>query len=127
MANAFDAALRGVPVLVYGDGSTVRDYVFIDDIVPVVQRSVEDPSFADLVNVGTGVGTRLDELLACVREVTGLELPEDRRSVRTHDIPQIILDTSRLRAAMPAYDPRPLRDGLALTWQALLDEHDRAP
>jgi UDP-glucose 4-epimerase len=127
VANAFDAALRGVPVLVYGDGSTVRDYVFIDDIVPVVQRSVEDPSFADLVNVGPGVGTRLDELLGCVREVTGLELPEDRRSVRTHDIPQIILDTGRLRAAMPAYDPRPLCDGLALTWQALLDEHDRAP
>ena len=118
VAPALDCALRGAAIPIYGDGSTVRDYVFVDDVVSVVQRAVDDPSFPNLVNVGTGIGTRLDELLALVREVTGLELAEVRPASRSHDISQIVLDIRRLQTAMPSYHPRSLRDGLAATWRA---------
>jgi len=121
VANSFDAARRGAPLPIYGDGSTVRDYVFVDDVVSVVECAVDDPSFPCLVNVGTGIGTRLDELLSLVREVTGLELTEDRRATRPHDIPRVVLDIARLRAAMPSYQPRSLREGLTTTWRELGD------
>ncbi len=119
IATAFDCALRGTPMPVFGDVSMVRDYVYVDDVVDVVLASINDPAFPSLVNVGTGIGTRLDALLDLIRDVTGVELIEDRRAARGHDIHQVVLDITRLRQAMPAYHPRLLPEGLQRTWDTL--------
>lgn len=120
VATALDSALRKVPMPFFGDGSAIRDYVFVDDIVSVALATVADPTFPTVVNVATGHGTRLDELVDLVSEVTGVYLTIDRSTVRAHDIGRVVLDITRLRAAMPSYEPRTLREGLTVTWEAKL-------
>jgi UDP-glucose 4-epimerase len=120
VATALDSALRKVPMPFFGDGSAVRDYVFVDDIVSVALATVADPSFPSVVNVASGRGTRLDELVDLVSEVTGVHLTIDKTTVRAHDIGRVVLDITRLRAAMPSYEPRTLREGLTVTWEAKL-------
>ena len=119
VATAMDCARRGTPLPVYGDGSTTRDYVFVDDVVSVVAETIKNSEFPSVVNVGTGLGTRLDTLISLIHEVTGVDLQEHRRPSRDHDIKQVVLGIDRLRAAMPGYRPRSVREGLTITWEAL--------
>ena len=102
VAPALDCTLRGATIPIYGDGSTVRDYVFVDDVVSVVQRAVDDPSFPNLVNVGTGSHPSRRAVGAGPRG-DRLELAEVRPASRSHDISQIVLDIRRLQTAMPSY------------------------
>jgi UDP-glucose 4-epimerase len=119
VATALHCAQSRQPLTVFGDGSTVRDYVFVGDVASVVAKTIEDLAFPTTVNVGTGTGTRLDALVALIREVSGVDLVEDTRSTRGHDVQRVVLDTARLRAAMPEYRPRTLREGLTITWESL--------
>jgi UDP-glucose 4-epimerase len=119
VATALHCAQHRQPLTVFGDGSTVRDYVFVGDVASVVAKTIDDLEFPGTVNVGTGTGTRLDELVALIREVSGVDLVEDVHSTRGHDVKQVVLDTARLRAAMPEYRPRTLREGLTITWESL--------
>ena len=61
--------LRGEQPVIYGDGTQVRDYVFVGDVVDAFIRSMDGP-FAGGVNIGTGIGTSVLELFgACARTV----------------------------------------------------------
>jgi UDP-glucose 4-epimerase len=119
VATALDCARRGTPMPFFGDGSAVRDYVFVNDLVSVALATVVDPDFPAVVNVGTGRGTRLDELVDLVSEVTGVEVTTDKTTVRAHDIGRVVLDITRLREAIPSYAPWTLREGLTVTWEAM--------
>lgn len=46
---------HGQPIKVFGDGSALRDYVFVEDVASVVSRLVADRIEAGTVNVGSGV------------------------------------------------------------------------
>ena len=58
-------AVRGEPLYFYGDGTYVRDYVFIDDVVQAFEKSVEmnTAQYNGPYNIGSGVGTPIKEVL----------------------------------------------------------------
>lgn len=62
--------LAGERCTLYGDGSSTRDYVFVDDVVDAFARAI-DAGDGLLLNVGTGVETPLRRLYDTVAEATG--------------------------------------------------------
>lgn len=69
-------ALDGDPLVVFGDGSQVRDFTYVGDLVRVHNRCIEDPAAAgEVFNVSTGLGTSLADLATIVQEATGAEVP----------------------------------------------------
>lgn len=105
----------GQPLTLFGDGSVVRDYLYVGDLASLVVRLRGMPGGPAILNVGSGVGTSLASLLSSVREVSGQPVAVEIRPARDVDVPRITLDISRIRAFVP-FDPSPLIVGLQRTW-----------
>lgn len=66
-----DRAARGEALEYWGDGSQVRDYLFIDDFVAAVLALLDLPLRDEIVHVATGVGSTLEEVVATVERTVG--------------------------------------------------------
>lgn len=107
----------GLPVEVVGDGSTVRDYVYIDDVATALADLIHRDIEFDTVNLGCGAGHSVAELLEKVATVVGRSPIIQYRPPRRHDVRAIVLDIRKLRSLI-AYSPTTLDDGLRRTWEA---------
>jgi UDP-glucuronate 4-epimerase len=65
-----DRISRGKPIKQFGDGSTSRDYTYIDDIVDGVIRAVDRPYDYEVFNLGKGDGTSLKDFINLVQQYT---------------------------------------------------------
>jgi nucleoside-diphosphate-sugar epimerase len=84
-----DAALTGTPFPLYGDGSHVRDFTYVDDVVEanVLAAQADVPS-GSVVNVAGGSSTTVAELLAVVGEAVGASVPVERLAEQPGDVHQ---------------------------------------
>lgn len=96
-------AMDNQVIKVFGDGSQVRDYVFVDDLAEAfIRAAVSDACMGKVFNVGSGAGVRFKEMAeTIVRAVKGgtvafVPWPEDYINVETGDY---ITDITRIRAA----------------------------
>ena len=111
------AALAGEPIVLHGTGDVARDYVYVEDVADAVVRVVERPDAPRLLNVGSGVPTRLDDLISLLQHVAGPErVAVDRRPARGVDAASTWLDVSLARDAL-AWEPATgLAAGIARMW-----------
>ena len=118
-ASVFLARVHaGMPVTIWGDGSVVRDYIYVTDAVEGI-LAANGQEKTGIYNIGSGVGTSLNDLVAEIREVTGREFEVEYLPGRPFDVPASVLDISRARDDL-GWKPRiPLRQGLQKTWEWL--------
>lgn len=70
--NFLRQALRGGSLVMHGDGSQTRDYVYVDDVVSAMISAATAPNIDDsVINVGRGVETDIKELVRLIMDVTG--------------------------------------------------------
>lgn len=112
----FTAAYAGQSIPVYGDGSTSRDYTYIDDIVNGICSAVDYVSGQSPVyetcNLGNSNPVTLARLLELIHEVSGRTLVIDRKPMQPGDVRSTFADTTRAGQLL-GYEPRvSIRDGL---------------
>lgn len=112
-----ERARDGGSITVYGDGSAVRDYLYIDDLVTACLYALNGP--AGVYNIGAGVGTSLNTLLALIQRVTGRPLTVERRPARPSDVERIVLDIRRAGDCLGWMPEVRLEDGVDRTWKSL--------
>lgn len=112
-----ERARDGERVTVFGDGSAVRDYLFIDDLIAACLAAMPGP--AGIYNVGAGQGTSLSTLLALVEQVTGHPLQVERQPARASDVARIELDISRAGERLGWVPVVSLTEGMRRTWEGL--------
>jgi len=102
--NVLAAALGKRPLEIYGtdyptgDGTAVRDYVHVADIADAHLRALDvklDGGAALAVNLGTGAGRSVREVITAARSVTGRDVPTVERPRRPGDPPQLVAAVSR--------------------------------
>lgn len=113
--------LAGEGVQIWGDGETVRDYIYIDDLIELSLRAVDSGRNA-VFNAGSGSGISLNELCNCIRSVTGSALSVQYQSARAFDVREIVLDVARAREDLGWLPQVGIHDGIRRTWQAMLHE-----
>jgi len=86
---------RGEPIDLYGGGATIRDYVYVGDVARATIALVEAGGPA-VLNVGSGTGTSLVELLRAVEREVGREAQVHQHDPRGFEVHQIVLDTTLL-------------------------------
>ena len=119
---AFTARVaRRQPIEVWGDGSVTRDYVHVEDVARALVMAAERTPQDRLLNVGSGVGTTLNELIDLIREVTGRDAEVRYTSGRAFDVPALVLDTHRIQEQIGWHPQVMLDEGLRRTWQWVLD------
>jgi UDP-glucose 4-epimerase len=84
----------GDRIQIWGDGSIVRDYIFINDLVSLCAKAgLEDA--VGVFNAGSGIGYSLNELLEIVTKITRKKVGVDYLPGRAFDVKRITLDISR--------------------------------
>ena len=108
------AITDGTPIPFYGDGSTRRDYTYVDDIVDGVIAALERCSGYHIYNLGESATTSLSELVEGLARNVGKPALLDRQPLQAGDVPLTCADISRAQRDL-AYAPRvPVSDGLRL-------------
>ncbi len=120
------AAGFGSALQVYGtdyptpDGTCIRDYTNVVDLaeahVKALQRlQAGNPSFT--VNLGTGEGSSVKEVIAAVEEVTGKKVPRNIVPRRPGDPPALVADPARAQQLLHWKTKRSLRDSVSTAWK----------
>lgn len=108
------ALLAGKRPVVYGDGKQTRDFVYVDDVVRALLAALRKGAYGTF-NVGTGVETSVNELLAEMRAVAGGALRPVHAPSRPGEERRSVLDVRRA-ARVLGWKPRvPLAQGVAKT------------
>ncbi len=110
----------GESMTVWGDGETVRDYVFVKDLaqLALIVGDVEAPT--GVFNAGSGQGYSVSELLALASKITGIELFVDHQPARTFDVHRIVLAIDAARTTFDWQPTTSIEDGLKKTWEYIL-------
>jgi UDP-glucuronate 4-epimerase len=106
------AILAGKPIPFFGDGSTRRDYTYIDDIVDGVLAALDRCAGYEIFNLGESATTSLSELVEMLGEICGRKPILDRQPLQPGDVPLTCADISKSRR-MLGYEPHtPVAQGL---------------
>jgi UDP-glucuronate 4-epimerase len=108
-----NSILQDKPITIYGDGSTSRDYTFINDIVQGIESAIHyDRSMFEIINLGNSYAISLSQLVEAVEEVMERKAVLDRQPDQPGDVPRTFADISKARQFL-GYNPETsLKDGL---------------
>jgi len=105
--------LDGEAIPFFGDGSTRRDYTYVDDIVDGVVAALDRCAGYEIYNLGESATTSLSELVDALSKAIGKPAILDRQPNQPGDVPLTCADVSKARARL-GYEPRtPVSIGLA--------------
>jgi UDP-glucose 4-epimerase len=110
-----DAALRGLPLPVHGDGTQSRDFTFVDTVTAVLSQAVLDKVTSEPTNLAFGTRTELNAVIQVLEQILGHPLEIDRRPSRPGDVPHSQAGNDRLRRHFPDVRPFPLTEGIQRT------------
>ncbi len=97
---------EGKPIPVFGDGTTRRDYTYIDDILAGVRAAIDySGSDYEVINLGESRTVELRELIALLEKELGVEAKIDRKPLQPGDVPQTYADISKARSLL-GYNPQ---------------------
>ncbi|MET2012071.1 NAD-dependent epimerase/dehydratase family protein [Microbacterium chocolatum] len=113
------SALAGDAIRIYGDAGVARDYVFVDDVADAVVRTTGALHAPDVLNIGSGVPTSLQQLLDTLTGVVSdeVEIRVERREGRGIDPDSTWLDVERAAAAIAWTAGTPLHVGIGRMWE----------
>jgi UDP-glucose 4-epimerase len=116
VARLMRAIRLGHTFEIYGDGTQVRDYVHSLDISAAVQLALGSPAWSGPIIIGSGRSLSVLEVIDAVRRVTGAEIDVRHGPPRAGEVPAVIVDPSRARAA--GWSPQfSFEEGLAGVWE----------
>jgi UDP-glucose 4-epimerase len=111
--RAIRAALTGEPLVVYGDGSAVRDYVHVEDVARAHQAALEKEG---VYNLGSGKGSTVLEVIECCRRVTGRPIETAFADPRRGDPQGLVADISKARRELGWEPKHGLEEIVASAW-----------
>jgi UDP-glucose 4-epimerase len=115
IAKLMHQAMRGQPIRIWGDGSAVRDFLFVDDVTDAILLAAQRPGGAEPVNIGSGVGRSLRAVIADVERVLGQPVAVAYETARAADTPANVLDIRRAAERLGWRPSRPWEEGLRIT------------
>ncbi|HNR03601.1 MAG TPA: NAD-dependent epimerase/dehydratase family protein [Bacillota bacterium] len=112
--------LRGEEIEIWGDGSVCRDYIFISDVVQALYLASEMHTDIKVLNIGSGKGVTLNDLVDIISRVTSKEAKVVNKESREIDLPVNVLDISKAADKLMWFPQIPLEKGIEITWDWLM-------
>jgi len=111
---AFKKAISlGKECTIFGDGTQVRDFIHVNDLVQIISLCLEAIDLPQEMNVASGKGTSLLSLIETLNELNPSMLPPVFSEERAGDIHTSVADISRLLSTLPLTELVTLQEGLS--------------
>ncbi len=108
-------ALRKETIEIWGDGSVVRDYIYVADVVEAFLRVMRYEGPKDIFNIGSGVGKSLKQIIADIEELLGERIACRSLPPRNFDVQENVLDISLAKEVLNWSPKTSFRSGLDRT------------
>ena len=109
----FNFISKGKAIPVFGDGSTSRDYTFVDDTIQGIEAAINyDRSDFEIINLGNHQTVTLAELIQGIEKICDKEAIIDRQEEQPGDVPQTYADISKAQKLLNYYPSTQLETGL---------------
>lgn len=101
------------PIPVFGDGSTRRDYTYVDDIISGVRAAIDyNETMYEVINLGESRTVELQELISIIEDKIGKKAIINRQPLQPGDVPQTFADITKARRFL-GYNPQTqIEDGI---------------
>lgn len=107
------SALSGSSLVIHGDGEQTRDYIHVDDVVSaLITAATVGEVDQQIVNVGSGKATSINDLIEIIAEVTGRELQVISNHAQGGGVKRMCADISKARYSLGFSPAISLRDGI---------------
>lgn len=126
VAHFFKRIVSGQNLTIYGDGSQLRDYIYVKDLCHGIYQCLMQSSRlrGEVFQLGTGIPTSVNQLVQLMRETVGekYRFSVDYDGFRQGEIKEVYTDISKSRK-MLGFEPKTdLKEGLQETWQWFLNQ-----
>lgn len=123
VAHFFKQVIDRKPITVYGDGSQIRDFVFVGDLCQGILQAV-DAEVSGVFQLGSGRPTTINDLLVTMKQVVGADRwPEVRfADWRAGEVRRTYCDISKAQRAFGFQPATPLPGGLEKTWRWFMSQ-----
>ena len=93
-----DLIEAGKPIQMYGDGTSMRDYTYVDDIVSGVRAAIDyDKTPYEIINIGGGSPVTLRDMIATIEKVLGKKADIEQLPMQKGDVDKTVSDISKAR------------------------------
>jgi UDP-glucose 4-epimerase len=87
-------AIAGESIDIWGDGSVVRDYIYVADVAEAFAKAINYDGSENIFNIGSGTGTSLNELISFIEETLGCPVTRNYLPSRPYDVKASVLDNA---------------------------------
>ena len=102
------------PITVYGDGSSSRDYTYVEDAVKSIISAIGyDQTLFEIINIGNHVPVSLNELVSTIEEVTGKKAKIQQLPDQAGEVPTTFADISKANRMLQYKPSITLKEGIA--------------
>ncbi len=114
ISTIIEKAIRNEVIELWGDGSIVRDFIYVEDLARLSTRVI-DKAVQGIYNAGSGIGYSILEIIHIIESEFGKKLNIQHKSGRIFDVPKIVLDISKVKTVTDWVPTTSLQDGLKQT------------
>jgi UDP-glucose 4-epimerase len=117
----------GTEFEVYGDGSQIRDYVHVQDVMQAMKLALTNDAWTGPMVIGSGESLSVLEVIEAVKRVSGHDIAFRHGPAKEGEMPAVVVDPARAHAA--GWSPRypMLADGLPGVWEEWSTAEVKAP
>jgi UDP-glucose 4-epimerase len=125
VAAFYNRLAVGEPLIVYGDGAQVRDFIYIDDLCDGVIAAMGSAA-TGVVQLGSGRPVSISNLIETMRvAIAPTPLRVIHKPARAGEVAATWCDISKARSVLSFAPDTPLADGLKRTWRWFADENQQ--
>ena len=107
--------LRNEKIVICGDGTIVRDYIYVKDLANIIARLLTLNLFNQIINIGSGKGYSINQILEYMAE-NHPDMDIEYKPSRKYDLQRIVLNTKKLNS-LDKLTLTDIRKGIKLTYQ----------
>lgn len=115
-------AMNGQTIHIFGDGSVVRDFIYIDDAVACIMDVISHGVCDQTYNIGRGIGTSVSEVVETLKRVLPVSVSVVHEPSRSVDVPYSVLSIDKYQKFGSVRDFVTLEDGIRMTYDFFKEE-----
>ena len=116
VAVAIGKIMDRQPVEVWGDGSAIRDYIYIDDLAEIFFQLIDNDIANETVNIGSGRGYSVNDVLAFLKIISKIDFKIIYENARPMDVSNMVLDTTKMSGKVDI-KLTPMLEGISAFYQ----------
>ncbi|UXN66751.1 NAD-dependent epimerase/dehydratase family protein (plasmid) [Phyllobacterium sp. A18/5-2] len=110
---------KNSPIKIFGDGTALRDYLYVDDLIDAIERAIDLPGAPRrIINIGSGDVRSVNEVIDAIEAITNYKFKRDYIKARATDVDVASLDIETAKKMLGWRPKTQFQDGIRLTVEA---------